>query len=240
MRQAAEHTGGSGAAFTLSARELVLVAFVLVVPIPLLAVSGLNVPLPGIVECVAGSLVVGGGADPPSAGSILRVRGETGPRADPAAVQPTRTGSALVTASRTAAATAERRARPQRPSVDRASGTSMTESTGVEASPGSAGTPGSGTGNGTAPAGGGSGGGSAGGKSAPSGGSSPARAAGTVSVSAGAGSTDVSVAVDTGAGSSGNSGETTVSAGASGAGANVEVTPVGVRPPTLPVPGGNG
>jgi hypothetical protein len=241
MRQSTEHTGGSGAAFTLSARELLLVAFVLVVPIPLLAVSGLNVPLPGIVERVAGSLVVQGGADPSSGGSILRARGETVARGDAAAVEPTRTGSPLVTASRTAAATAERRARPQRPLVDHASGASVTESPGVVASSGSGGTPGSGTGKGTAPAGGGSDGGTSGSNSTPSGGSSPARASGTVSVSAGAGSTDVSVAVDTGAGSPGNSGETTVSAGVSGAGASVEVTvPGGVSQPTLPVPGGNG
>jgi hypothetical protein len=242
MRHSTEHTAGSGAAFTLSARELLLVAFVLVVPIPLLAASGLNVPLPAIVERVAGSLAIDGGGDPLPHGSIRRAHGETIDRGGAAVSVPTRSGSPFLAASWTAAATAQRRVQPQPTSAQRASGTSATGSAGVAtAGSGGSGTAGAGTGPGTAPAAGGNDGGSSDGSAARSGGSSSTGSSGAVSVSVAAGSTGASVSAGASAPSPGASepGETTVSAGVGPAGTNVDVSlPVGVSQPTLPVPGG--
>jgi hypothetical protein len=50
---------GGGAAYALSLRDLLLLGLVLLVPVPLFAVSGLTVPLPEIVQRMAASLLPG-------------------------------------------------------------------------------------------------------------------------------------------------------------------------------------
>jgi hypothetical protein len=50
---------GGGAAYALSLRDLLLLGLVLLVPVPLFALSGLTVPLPEIVQRVAASLLPG-------------------------------------------------------------------------------------------------------------------------------------------------------------------------------------
>ncbi len=58
--------------FGLTRREVALVAGVLLLPIPLLAATGLNVPLPGVVERAVASLLPGAiGANEPGASAVV-------------------------------------------------------------------------------------------------------------------------------------------------------------------------
>ena len=80
----------------LTRREVALVAGVLLLPIPLLAATGLNVPLPGLVERAVASLLPGaGGANEPGASAVV-----PGSNAPVRAAAPVYSRSASVTSPR--------------------------------------------------------------------------------------------------------------------------------------------
>jgi hypothetical protein len=80
MRQLTTATGTpgvSGSAFELSKRDLVLLGLTLLVPVPLLGVSGLSLPLPASVERAAALILpveVGDGEQTVAHGAIRRAR----------------------------------------------------------------------------------------------------------------------------------------------------------------------
>jgi hypothetical protein len=233
MRHSPQQTVGSVAAYALSAREVAFVAFVLVVPIPLFALSGLNVPLPAVVERVAGSLVFGGDdrrPDPLSRGSIRRARGEA-PLAGAAELGSalSRPAAAAQVGARSVGATSQRRAQRERissPAAGQAFSTPARPAAPAEGA--DDGTRGSGPSGGGSPGSGSSG-------SGPSGGESSGSGSSGTTISASGGSSGASVHVDVSPGPSASSGssvssgggggsaETTVSAGASVGGTSVEV-----------------